>query len=82
MAVRLTALAPSRSLPPGRFLVPISARGWVDPRAIEQLEVLGQLKNPMIPLGIEPATFRLVARYLNQLPYRVPLYFLGTQYKI
>jgi hypothetical protein len=36
------------------------------------LEGSGQLKNPMTSLGIEPATFRLVAECLNQLRYRVP----------
>jgi hypothetical protein len=39
--------APAGSpLRPGRFLVLISVRGWVDPRAIVQLEGFDQLKKP------------------------------------
>jgi hypothetical protein len=56
-----SALLSGRPLSPGRFLVLISVRGLVDPRAIVLLEGLGQLKNPMTSSGIEPATFRLVA---------------------
>jgi hypothetical protein len=33
---------------------------------------LGQLKNTMTSSGIDPATFRLVPKFLNQLRYRVP----------
>jgi hypothetical protein len=37
-----------------------------------RLEGLGQLKNPVISSGFEPATFWLVTQFLNQLRYRVP----------
>jgi hypothetical protein len=39
--IRLTRRPP---LPPRNFLVLISIRGWVDPRSIVQLEILGKLK--------------------------------------
>jgi hypothetical protein len=61
MAVRLSALCASRPLPPGTFLVLISVRGSVDPRAIVLLEGLGQLKNQITSPGIKSMTFRLVA---------------------
>jgi hypothetical protein len=57
--VSFTRRRPLRPGRPGRFLVLISVRGWVDPGAIVRLEGLGKLKNPHHP-GLEPATFRLV----------------------
>jgi hypothetical protein len=44
MAVRLSALSTGSPLPPGKFLVLISVRGWVDLRVIVRLEGLGQLE--------------------------------------
>jgi hypothetical protein len=66
--MRLPALWAGRPLPPGRLLVLISVRGWVEPRDTVRLEGSGQLKNPMTSSGIEPATFRLVA-YWPQLSH-------------
>jgi hypothetical protein len=73
MTVRMSALRASCPLTSGRFLVLISVMGRVDPRARVPLEGLGKLKNPTTSLGIEPATFRLVAQCLNQLRLLRPL---------
>jgi hypothetical protein len=52
MAVKLSALRAGRPLLPGRFLVLISVRGWVDLKAIVRLEGLGKLKNSNDLIGI------------------------------
>jgi hypothetical protein len=63
---------PAALLPPGRFLVLISVGGRVDLRGHSAAEWSGQLKkNPLTSSGIEPATYWLEARCLNQLRYRV-----------
>jgi hypothetical protein len=56
------------------FMVLISVRGLVNPRALVRLEGLDKLKkkNPIIS-RFEPATIKLVAYRLNQLCYRVHL---------
>jgi hypothetical protein len=61
MPVRLSALSVGRPLLPGRSLILISVRGYVDPRAIVRLEGLGQFKIAVTSSGIKAATFRLVA---------------------
>jgi hypothetical protein len=71
MAIK-SALCADRLLPPGKFMILISVRGWADTRDIIRVEILRQLKNSMTLSGIEPVTFLLAAQWLNQLRHGVP----------
>jgi hypothetical protein len=72
MAVRLSALRAGRPLPPWRFLIFISVRGWVDPRAIVRLEWLSKLKKISNFIGNRTHDLSVEAHCLNKLRYGVP----------
>jgi hypothetical protein len=81
MAVRFSDLRAGRSLPFGRFLVPISIGGLDYPTTILRLEGLSQLQNRITSWGIEPATFQLPAYWINKLLFRVPRVTHGSAFK-
>jgi hypothetical protein len=66
---------------PGRFLVLISIRGRVDPRAIMRLEGLCKLKK-WTSSGTRTGDHPTYSICLNQLRYRVPPYYICIVYNI
>ena len=70
---RLSALYTGRLYHQEITLVLISVRGWIDPRAIVRPKGSSQWKVlPMTPLRIEPVTFWLVLKCVNQRCHQVP----------
>jgi hypothetical protein len=78
VGVRLSALCAGRLLLPGIFLLLVSVRGCVDPRAIIRLERLGQFKNLINSMRIEPDNFRFAA----QCPHIVIALLLTSMFPI
>ena len=74
--------APAAFTPQEIFLLLISVRGWVNPRAVVRPEGLCQWEIPVRASEIETATFRLVTQCLNQLRHQQREEYLRVSFKI
>jgi hypothetical protein len=75
--VRLSALCTDCIYPQNILLVLISVWGWVY-QVHSAAGRINSMKVSMTPSEFELVTFRLVGHCLNQLRYRVPLFFYGV----
>jgi hypothetical protein len=73
MVARLSALRTGRLYPQEIFLVLISVRGWVDPRAIVRPEGLCQWKNSSDTIGNRTHDLPVCSAVPQPLRHRVPL---------
>jgi hypothetical protein len=67
-------------LPQEIFLILISVRGWVNPRAIVRPEEICQWKIPVTPSVIEPATFRSAEHCVDQLRHRLHILVFSNEW--
>jgi hypothetical protein len=68
--VKLSALSAGRVYTAGRFIIPIYIKGFVDPRKIERLKELGELKYNII--GNRTGGLSIAEYCLKHLRFWVP----------